>query len=317
MPVGNGRPVIAAIILSIIAHLLLAGALVVLSSVSDSLMGRFFEEPADTVIVDVIELPPDTAPAKSPQRPSFYSDRNRSVVKETWPQTQRDKTITTVVPAPVYPGQRPSAASSASTGADSSAGHLASAVTKPPSVKTHERSDLADAGLAPPAKSGQPVSGVKPSSTGEEAASAVDTAVKARPSLFPSKERLGELTKRYVAEAPKGETGKVLSLNTSEIRYQKYLIGMKNKIENLWEYPPVAVRNGWQGGLKINFTIKRDGTVSEITLVKSSNNPVLDDAAITVLRLASPFAPFPDDFEVEEITIKGEFVYVFARPPGR
>ena len=51
------------------------------------------------------------------------------------------------------------------------------------------------------------------------------------PVLFPSGERLRELSKVYEAESPKGETGKTLSINTTESKYQKYLLNMKRRIE--------------------------------------------------------------------------------------
>ena len=36
---------------------------------------------------------------------------------------------------------------------------------------------------------------------------------------------------------------------------------------------------------------------------------MLDDAAVTAIRLASPFNPFPKGFKGDEITIKGSFEY--------
>lgn len=300
---NNGGTVIIAIILSVVAHGALAGLLVAMQPIGDAFTGRFFDKPSEPVIVDVIELPPDTVSLKPPARPTFYTDRNHSVVKETWPMQQGIGTVVV----------ERSPATSAPGGGDSQASQPATASRSSVVKAAGQRADGNEGSVT--VKAGQQPSANPMSSAGKQGASMADKAVGPRPKLFPSKERLDELARTYVAEAPKGETGKVLNLNTSEIRYHKYLINMKNKIESLWEYPPVAARNGWQGSLKIDFTIKRDGTVSEIKLVKSSNNPVLDDAAITVLRLAAPFTTFPEGFEVEEITIKGEFVYVIANSP--
>ncbi len=138
-----------------------------------------------------------------------------------------------------------------------------------------------------------------------------------KPSLFLSDERISELAKNYEAESPKGERGKTLQLNTSELKYQKYLLAMKDGIERKWEYPAIASRNGWQGILRINFTINKDGTVSDIKFIKSSDYPVLDDSAMTALKLAAPFPPFPENFSVEEIKIKGTFEYVIISPAAR
>ena len=130
-----------------------------------------------------------------------------------------------------------------------------------------------------------------------------------RPNLFLPEETISALAKKYESQSPKGEQGKTLNLNTSELRYANYLINMKRRIELYWEYPEVASRSGWHGRLFINFTIKKDGALGDITLAKSSGYPVLDDAAITALKLAAPFSAFPENFGIEQINIKGQFEY--------
>lgn len=169
--------------------------------------------------------------------------------------------------------------------------------------------------LSPPGPVEEPVKS-EPAQKGADAAKPEEVrpqprifAEPKRPSLFPTDDRIAELSRKYEAEAPKGEVGKTLSLNTSELRYQKYLMDMKRKIEFHWEYPMLASRNGWQGSLKIDFKINRDGSVSDISLERSSGYPMLDDAAMTAVRLAAPFAPFPENFSIEDISIKGQFVY--------
>lgn len=136
-----------------------------------------------------------------------------------------------------------------------------------------------------------------------------------KPDLFLSDERLAELAEKYRHQAPDKEEGKTLRLNTSELRYQKYLVDMKRRIEFRWEYPLLAVKNAWQGVLRIDFEIKKDGSLGKIELVKSSGYPVLDDAAITAIRLSEPFASFPEDFAIEKINVKAQFEYLLRGPP--
>ena len=131
--------------------------------------------------------------------------------------------------------------------------------------------------------------------------------------LFPTEERIARLTEQYEKEAPR-EKKKTLQLNTSELKYYKYLMDIKQKIELRWEYPAIAIREGWQGRLRIDFTIRKDGSIEKIELIKSSNYPALDDAAITAIRLATPFNPFPRDFNIETINIRAQFIYEFYRP---
>lgn len=132
----------------------------------------------------------------------------------------------------------------------------------------------------------------------------------ARPNLFLPGAKVEELTRNYEKEAPLAEKGKILDLNTSEWRYQSYLINnVKRRIEIYWEFPETAIRNGWQGKVQINFTINRDGSLSNVGVARSSGYPALDDAAVTAIRLAGPFPQFPENFAVENLTIKGQFEY--------
>lgn len=306
---NDSGPVIVSLILSFLAHIILAVMVITLRPVTEAAFERLAPSPAEPVIVDVIELPPGAPSSASVSNAAqaYYEDRPHSAQHETRPERGAMEAVG-AVPPPV-PATSASASSSSSVGALSTAkssaprpgevGVIGAAPSKE-AITTHAASG--NAGVT-----GAPASGVVDGRPG--AVAQTGKGAPSKPNLFLSEERLTELAERYEAEAPKGEKGKTLNLNTSEIRYQRYLINMKNRIEYVWDYPPVASRNGWQGKLNIDFTIKRDGTVTDIKLVKSSNYPVLDDAAITALRLAAPFPAFPDDFAVEEITVKGQFIY--------
>lgn len=132
-----------------------------------------------------------------------------------------------------------------------------------------------------------------------------------REKLFPSSERLAELDKEYQQTGVPGiEEGKTLSLNTSEFRYYSYLMGVKRKIELVWNYPYAAARAGQQGKLELSFTIKKDGTVEGIKLKRGSGYAMLDDEAISAIRLAAPFKEFPKSFNLERFTIDATFEYI-------
>ncbi len=135
------------------------------------------------------------------------------------------------------------------------------------------------------------------------------------PNLFLTNAQIAALTRRYEEERPSSESGKTLQLNTTELRYQRYLLNMKTRIELYWEYPILAVKNGWQGNLQMNFSIQKDGSIDEIKIANSSGYPVLDDSAKTALRLANPFPPFPENFDIEEININGRFEYKLRFAP--
>ncbi|MEK7841544.1 MAG: energy transducer TonB, partial [Deltaproteobacteria bacterium] len=130
-------------------------------------------------------------------------------------------------------------------------------------------------------------------------------------SLYPTKERIAELSKKYEKEAPVGEKDRDISFDTSEPRYTSYFEGLKAKIYHEWEYPDTAAREGWAGRLFVHFVILKDGTLEDITLIRSSGYPMLDNAAISAIRLAAPFYPFQKSFgSLEKITVNASFEYI-------
>jgi len=265
------------------------------------------------ILVDVVDLPPsrpsDLSPIKKPS--THAAQKDESVKKETWPEVAPPvfSPARTVHAVPVQPEKQAikeqTAAGSAGAVKESANGQpgLPGLTTPAGPVEEPVRAE------APRKESTVPKEG---------AASQPRTAEPLkRPALFPTDDRISELAKKYEADAPKGEVGKTLSLNTSELKYQKYLMDMKTRIEFYWEYPSLAARNGWQGNLRINFRINSDGSVSDVTLERSSGYPMLDDAAMTAVRLAAPFPPFPGNFTVEDLNIKGLFTYHLISPVGR
>lgn len=328
---GGGENLFKFLGVSLAIHLIALVAFYAFAPLRDSLLKAIPDK--EPIVVDVIDLPPGSGVATPPKRPTFFADRNQSVPKETFPDLKKGKGLL-IVPRPT-PKPEPYAPPQGGT--------RGGGVASKPSVETPVKSAEKEApGKTLPGEDTVAIKGsetekpsttqapptVPPAATGEGAgvgtangkgAGTTTTKIQPpRPNLFLSDDRIAELTKKYESEAPKGEKGKTLQLNTSELRYQKYLVNMKNKIESRWDYPESASRNGWQGVLRLDFAINKDGTLKDVKLVKSSNYPALDDAAITALRLASPFPPFPDDFGIEEINIKGSFEYViYAPPPGR
>ena len=47
------------------------------------------------------------------------------------------------------------------------------------------------------------------------------------------------------------------------------------------------------------MALNQDGSINQITIRKSSGHKILDDAAVRIVKLASPFAPFPDHIREE------------------
>jgi protein TonB len=101
-----------------------------------------------------------------------------------------------------------------------------------------------------------------------------------------------------------------VDLNTVEFRYFSYFAKLKEKIEQVWNYPEASRLNGEQGSLFLVFTIKRDGSLEDVKLINPSGYARLDDEAVRAIRVASPFSPFPKSWGgLERLNIRAEFRY--------
>lgn len=87
----------------------------------------------------------------------------------------------------------------------------------------------------------------------------------------------------------------VLTANTHEYLPAQYMYHWVEKVERIGNlnYPLQALRSKKEGILMLEVEIKWDGSVVEVNVVESSGNNALDDAAIHIVELSSPFAPFP------------------------
>lgn len=65
------------------------------------------------------------------------------------------------------------------------------------------------------------------------------------------------------------------------------------RVGNL-NYPDAARKQNLSGSLILDVALNADGSINQITVRRSSRQKILDDAAIRIVELASPFAPFPE-----------------------
>ena len=70
------------------------------------------------------------------------------------------------------------------------------------------------------------------------------------------------------------------------------------KIGNL-NYPGEARRKKLSGTLVLTVELYADGTLRKTTINRRSGHKIIDDAAINIVKLASPFSPFPLNLQRE------------------
>ncbi len=86
------------------------------------------------------------------------------------------------------------------------------------------------------------------------------------------------------------------SVNAQKYKAAAYEKAWQAKVERLGNlnYPNEARRKKLSGSLILSVGLNDDGSIYNIKIRHSSGHKVLDDAAVKIVRLAAPFAPFPD-----------------------
>jgi protein TonB len=76
-----------------------------------------------------------------------------------------------------------------------------------------------------------------------------------------------------------------------------YLQSWRRKVEAVGNlnYPAAARRDRLYGSLRLLVAITPDGDLKEVRVLDSSGHAILDDAAVRIVELAAPFAPFPPE----------------------
>jgi protein TonB len=105
---------------------------------------------------------------------------------------------------------------------------------------------------------------------------------------------------RTLDEYAKRPRKKFIGARAKEYRFAQYVEDWRQKIERIGtlNYPDAA-RGRLYGSLLLLVAIRADGSVERVEIQRSSGEKLLDDAAMRIVALAAPFAPFPRDIRVD------------------
>ena len=86
-----------------------------------------------------------------------------------------------------------------------------------------------------------------------------------------------------------------LLADTRESLIAGYLDGWKRRIERAGtlNFPHEARRRSLSGNPVLEVAIRADGSLEQVVVRRPSGHRELDNAAVAIVRLASPFDPFP------------------------
>ena len=101
-----------------------------------------------------------------------------------------------------------------------------------------------------------------------------------------------------------------LSFESQWYDWGEYAEGMVNRIRvNWYSNMPHLIQSGLKGVVTIRFTIHRDGSITDVTILSSSGIPPYDFAAKKGIELSSPLNPLPKDFPNDTERVTAMFYY--------
>lgn len=144
--------------------------------------------------------------------------------------------------------------------------------------------------------------GIKPSEI--PSASSPQASQSLRDKLF-DRELVGKMARAN----PQVQQDDGVTFDTKEFKYLSYMQRLKEKIESVWRYPPLAAQRGISGDLRIRFVIKKNGQLADVQILRTSGYKMLDDAALKAIKDAEPYWPLPNEWNQDTLTITGHFIY--------
>jgi len=128
-------------------------------------------------------------------------------------------------------------------------------------------------------------------------------------------ERLEAQIKREYQAYQERPKRKFVGARAQEYRFAQYVDTWRQRIERVGNlnYPEEAKVRKLYGRLQLTVAIRANGEVESVEVNRSSGHKILDQAAIRIVRLAAPFAPFPDNIRVDTDILHITRTWTFTR----
>ena len=106
-----------------------------------------------------------------------------------------------------------------------------------------------------------------------------------------------------------------IGARAEEYRFAQYVDNWRQKVERVGNlnYPGEARARRLYGSLLLTVAIKADGEVEQVEVTRSSGHKLLDQAAVRIVRMASPFDRFPDNIRRDTDILHITRTWTFTR----
>jgi len=92
-------------------------------------------------------------------------------------------------------------------------------------------------------------------------------------------------------------------------RFASYVTAVQQRISREWLQSSVDPSLAWAPRVSVTFDILRDGSVTNLQLLQSSNNRSLDTSALRAVQSASPLLPLPAAYSGSRVSVEFYFDY--------
>lgn len=124
------------------------------------------------------------------------------------------------------------------------------------------------------------------------------------PEIASLRAKLDRLQQEF-AERPR--IRRLTSVASRSSIYAEYLNKWTQKVELMGNehFPEAALEQRIFGSLRLSVIINSDGSIEQVELLERSGYPILDQAALQIVRLSGPFEAFPGEIrqEVDQLDI--------------
>jgi len=100
-----------------------------------------------------------------------------------------------------------------------------------------------------------------------------------------------------------------------EYRFARYVEDWRLKVERVGNlnYPEAARQKKLYGSLLLTVSIRADGTLEAVEVNRSSGQRILDAAAVKIVEMSGPYAPFPPDIKRDTDILHITRTWTFAK----
>lgn len=101
--------------------------------------------------------------------------------------------------------------------------------------------------------------------------------------------------------SPSSTSGSSQPANADDLR--QYRLGLAVNARRYKRYPPLAREAGWEGTVEVAINLVPLRSQPEVSLVRSSGRPILDDEALAMISKASAVTRLPDGLKGKELRL--------------